>query len=611
MAEFGIQATELSAPQGAGTSVLQPATTMPLDNGVAENISGFLNIFQKGLELDKKSKAEALKGSIIKDYSRQQQSINDAIESGGLAGDAAVRRSRILFNKFMGSYPELEKELSSVATAFKGFSQIGEAQERIKTEADMRNDLIKKAQSSGAMPVDPNMGKDAQDAYIRNFQAQEQADATFRRLNAKEEANRASGRYSREVADIERKNSSLTLLNDLANNNIDMFFSAADDYRMRIQNGELNPQQAALSLNQQFTKVEQSINGIAGLNPELASMYRGLFDETKKAALAAIDPASEAKTVKDQYDSVIYKTKLAALNQPGVANRVAVSQLFGNAPDLVMRLTGTAPKLVDTLDQLNKAPGQVGIVPQITGTPEDKPTLEVLKKNTQLYNNGTAKDTNGTKQELSNSIRNYLKQLGKLQYEDGLDPKQLQSAVDYFSSPEYGKFARENKLSPSEIEPAKQVFQLHYLQPAVQTIGESLEGIVTTRSEYVKDPGSNSPRLVLKDEKLDMDKLQTTFDGTSVSFNLPDYSTNQAMTSAQRKALNDLNKTSKAVNKLISLGANLEGKEPAKYWEEKKYEILPKLFPVRPGTIINGYKYNGQGSWKDKANYTKVGDNNE
>lgn len=611
MAEFGIQATELSAPQGAGNTVLNPATTMPLDNGVGENISNFFNIFQKGLERDQKQRSDQLKMSIIKDYSRQQQAINDAIDSGGLAGDAAVRRSRILFNKFMGAYPEFEKELTGVATAFKGFSQVGEAQEQVKTEEDLRKSLIREAQAAGAMPVDAGLGRTAQDAYIRAYQTDKAAQEAFMRTVRKNEEARASGRYSNDLIDRDLRDTSARLLNDLTNTHLDKIYATAEDLRSRIKGGGLDKLTAEGELNKQFSKIEQSIAAIASKNPELVSMYRGIFDDARKAALTTIDPANDAKAYKDAFDATLYKTKLLAMEQPGVASRVAVSQLFGNDPSLVLQLTGQSGKLISTLDSFIQAPNGKAITPQVTGTPDDKPVLDFLRKNMQMYNSGTVKDSNGTKQELTNGIKSYLKQLGKLQNEDGLDPKQLQAAVDFFSSADYRKFAQENKLSASELSPAMQTFQLHYMNSAVDTIGNSLENIVTTRSEYIRDPKTNEQKLVLKDEKLDMDQLQVEFDGVGVSFKMPGYSNNPAMQSAQRKALSEMNNISKAVNKLINLGANMEGKDPAKYWEERKYDLLPKVFPIRPGTVINGYKFTGQGSWRDKASYTKVGGDDE
>ena len=49
MAQFGTDATQLSAPQGAGSSPIAPATTGILDNGVGDIFSKLAHTFEAGL----------------------------------------------------------------------------------------------------------------------------------------------------------------------------------------------------------------------------------------------------------------------------------------------------------------------------------------------------------------------------------------------------------------------------------------------------------------------------------------------------------------------------------------------------------------------------------
>ena len=180
MAEFGPQATELSAPQGAGATVINPVTASPLDNGVASNVSNFLNIFAKGMELDKKAKAEAANNEVISRFAREQQAIN---EDQGLAPDAVVRRSRALANKYMGAYPALAKELKEVISGFSQFSQLNEAVDTVKTEEKMRNETITRVASDG-YPIRTDMAPEVQNAIIRDWENAKRTDAEFQRTRA-------------------------------------------------------------------------------------------------------------------------------------------------------------------------------------------------------------------------------------------------------------------------------------------------------------------------------------------------------------------------------------------------------------------------------------------
>jgi hypothetical protein len=58
------------------------------------------------------------------------------------------------------------------------------------------------------------------------------------------------------------------------------------------------------------------------------------------------------------------------------------------------------------------------------------------------------------------------------------------------------------------------------------------------------------------------------------------------------------------------MGAHMEGTtDYQKYWDDNKYYILPQAFPVKPGQVVNGFKWSGTGDYRDKSTWKKVGGN--
>jgi hypothetical protein len=295
MAEFGIQATELSAPQGAGSGAIAPATASILDNGVGQNISGILDIFQKGLANDAKARKEAAKNAVLSDYARRQGVINDAASTaGGYSSSEAKRRSMILFNEFMASHSEYATELKGIAGGFKDFSQMGTAMEDVQDEKALRKQLVGKMQAEG-WNITSDMSESAQKAQIRAYQVGKRAEEEFKQLVERNNEARAAGRYNREVADAEQKQLSQRLLGDIGITNLESFIGLSEDLASRIKAGTIDATQAQMALGKEFSRIEQQIALAAPNNPELASVYRTLFDNARKTSLLGLDPKADAE----------------------------------------------------------------------------------------------------------------------------------------------------------------------------------------------------------------------------------------------------------------------------------------------------------------------------
>lgn len=596
--DYSVNATQLSAPQGAGAGLISPVTAGILDNGVAEGIGNIFKTYQKGLEKEDKEKAKQLEAEIVGGYTKKQARINDGIASGGLSASDGAARSRALFNEYAASYSQYLPKIEEQAKAFRGFSEMGEAEDTIKAERAAARALEAKAADAG-YPIQDAKDPNTKKLMINAWQAGQKADAETRRMITVNAENRAQTSEQRTIQAAEEKTKSVALIAEVAQQNLPVVFAYAQDLSKQMREG-LKPDEAMLKYGQHIATIESQILALSSKNPELAAPYRSLFTEASALGKQILNPDNDAKDTERKIQAIINKQRLMALSLPGVANMVATSELFKNSPDLIMATAGQATQTINTLNSLITTP-LGGHVPQVTGTDTDKPALDVLKRNIDLYNVGSTAPK--LKEELIPSIRNYMTQLGDMQGKKGITPKTLENAADFFANPSFGKFLSENVVSKAEMEPVKQVFQMHYESKVAEAVDKSLDK--TFKAFVGRKQGTGK---YTEDKTLAADAIAVNFDGATVSFGIKQKGTTDSEQRAQLAATNELSANAKWINQMVRIAAHMEGSTDYKaVWEARKHILLPRFFSayegLEIGQTVDGKRYVGgnprdASSWK-------------
>lgn len=601
MAEFGIQATELSAPQGAGSNPISPVTTSLLDNGVADSIGNIASIFQKGLENDAKVKEKAFAEGILKGYASEQGAISEAVASGGLSPAAAASRSRSLFNKYLASYPQFQKDLSGVQGAFQAGTETGSAFDQVKDEAAQRKDLIGKMQGKG-FPVTLDQPKSVQDSWIATFQQEERMQERFTREEQRKEAMRAEGKWNESVENAVAKKRAERDLSELGFQHLDSIFTTATDYSNKVRTGALGSTQAKLNIESQFSKVLQSINLIGAANPELASSYRGMFERAREAVIASLDPNIPANESEARLKLVKNESALRMYQDPKILAAATVSQAFGNSPAIAGLLLSYPETALRNMNALLQPAGKD--VGHITGTEGDKPTLDIIQEAIKVYQTGNVKDKGATREENTNMVRNYLNQYGK---QSNLTPAQLKDSTKFFASPLFGKFMEEVSINSQEMKPARDAYQMQYEGPVVKAVNEALNKVVPVGIAPMR---AVTGAKVGEEKPLAADRIQVSFDGTNISFGMKG-KVDSMMGAEVSSSTKTLNEAAQALNEVIKVGAHMAGTTNySKYFEEKKHVLLPQFYSgyegLEIGQVVNGKRYVGgdaksPSSWKDAS----------
>jgi hypothetical protein len=607
MAEFGERATQLSPPQGAGAAPVGPATTGVLDNGVIKGIASIADIFEKGLQASAKEKALAAQQAVVGGYARKLQSLNDAATTGQLKPSEVAARQRALHSEYVGSYAQYVDELDKVKKSFQG-TEIGAAEEKLKTEQELRKERISSAQKDG-FPIVEGMDEKTINMMVEAHQADIRVNEEFQRTVRRNKEQRDAGRWSNEVSDRELKDKSIVLLNDVVNTYVDTSLTYAADIGNRLRSGTIDANMAAAEWATYATKIEAQLQAVAGRNPELAGSYRSLFNDIRNVGTKFLDPTSDLKQVEDQEKLIIARKKLIQLNDPAMANLVASSQLLGSNADLALRGSGIVTKVLANLGSKSvDSPGQKD---QLVGNPEvEKNAFEVLKGGISKLNSGAYTDEPKAKQEIANTINNALSQVGDALGRPGTDPKFLNAVADFVASPQYAKFASENKLDARSISLAEKTFSIAYNDPLIKAVEQKITEAFTVKPGLVPNRAATGETLQPTEKTFDKSNLKAQFSGSGIYFDLKEIPVNPQERRNAEQVLLTLRDSEKVVNKLLRIGAHLEGSTNYdKYWNDNKHILLPSLFSKYEGLEIGdvvdnqiylGGNVNDANNWRER-----------
>lgn len=587
MADFSINATQLSAPQGAGSAPVSAAPSALA--GIVETIGGAVNIFARGMEKNNQAKAEAAKAGVLQSYSRKLETINQGLRSGQLSPTEARSRQRALASEYMGGYGDMAPDIEKVTKAFTGTTELSDAEAQLDAETQGRNELIKKAQAAG-FEIGRGEPESSVNAKINAYQASVRADDDLRRLYQRQEAERAQGRFTQEQQDRERKEVALKAIGDIAGANYEVAYQEVGVLSDAVASGKMQAPQAQALWKSKMARIHTALVEAAKVNPELASTHRGLFERIEKLGNDMLDPNKRSEALKGQLDAILNQAKLTIVQDPQAAKVVAASQLFGNNSQLML---GAASKVSSIIASMIGEGPETTTAPPVIGTPEAKTVFKVLKESVDKANTGGYEDKTKAAKEISNLSNHMLQQFGEAAGKRGFDVKSLNDAAEFFASSSFGKFASENKLDTESIAAAYKTFQSVYQPTVVDAVGKAITQVFTKQDRYASKsmadlalevnrtgkPTTEQSTLKSETKGVNAQKVAPVFNTTGVTFKLSKPSSDPQERAAEQRMLQELQQSERAITRLVHIGAHLEGTtDYNKFWEANKHELLPMFF---------------------------------
>lgn len=632
MAEFGVQATNLSPPQGAGSQPVDPVQEKFVDTSPISStaVGGIVDIFAKGLQINRKEEAEKAKNAVIGAYVKEETAINNAVATGQLNPAAAASRSRANANKYYAGFPQYINDFESAGKALRGFTEAGEVQEQLQSEAKIRQADIQAASTAG-FTFTPTMSKPAQDAIIQAHKTNVRAQQELEQMYKANSEMRAQGTYNAAVAERDAKEMGIRVINDVAGANMSAFQALGSTLVGDVKAGKTTPEQAQMLLTERFSNINGAIVSAARLHPELAAPYRTLFNEANDVYKKMLDPKNVTEGLENELKAVQTRLKLVAMSNPQFAGIVTTSNLLGNNPNLTFIASSATNEAVA---RIANSPAAQGIasqyVPQVVGNPDVEPgTLGILRSGLQQLKDPATRNVDKQKIEAENSVNEILKQTGQ-QLALGASPDKLKGVAQFFASPEYAGFVTSGKLNPENAQAAKMTFQQLYEPTVIQGVQQKLQNVLlqptdvggTTRGvlenirsnvrpEDAIGRSPNAPEPTTQKPTLLKDALNVTFSGAGVQFEMKNVSAlSDVERIDQRRKVTELQTAQKALNQIIHIGAHMEGStDYAKYWEANKHIYLPQMFSkykgLEIGDVKSGMRYKG-GEANDPKNWEAV-----
>jgi hypothetical protein len=584
LADF-ISNTQLSAPQGAGSQPLAPIQQVDTFRGLASGISSIFSAvgdYAKSEEDKSKVAAQARKTAALDAYTKKEDAINQGLLAGMNPSEAAAR-SRANFSSFATTYSDLVPDFEKQAKALKGNTEIGQAEKALDDERVLYNQDKSAASTAGAIFFNGMDKKTEMDQIIAHKTAVTEAKAlTERRAKAAEE--RAQGTYDQAADDRKEKDASLNGLQKIASTHLEAFQSFVIDIGNKVKTGKMSSDEGRTLITTKYNNISSGLVTISAANPTLATPFESLFKDMKALGDRMIDPKSMAEDSTNEIKSIKNKTTLMLLSDPQARAAILTNELFPNSPTAIAK---AAPAAIAAFSKIASTPlDSKEFVPQVLGNPEvEGDSLKMLKEGINGMSNLSPEKQKEATIQASNSANQLLKQANTY-LDGGVDPKKMVGFADFVSSEAYAKLVTSGTIDKEAAAAAMKVFQVSYTKTLINGVQQNLTGYLFNPMDRSGKPSPHA-RIEIKDA------VDIKFTGSGIVFQAKPLSSiypNQPRPveieyTKQKELVDSLNTSQKAINKLIHIGAHIEGNtDYSGYWEKHKHELLPNMFTAPAAT---------------------------
>lgn len=566
--EFGSDATQLSAPQGAGAQPLQGVQS----SSYTPNLAPIANLLEGGISLFdkfKKGQAEEASNTILQNLAEEVDKVDQGRITNALSVDEAARKKKLIYMQYRRNYPGMVDDFKKQASFDKEFGVASEINADMDSARKQEETNIAAANSRG-IPVSikdsPAVKKQAIDLY----QLSVRTEAGIKEARDTAEYRHKELGWNREDAAAAAKAQSEDLLDTLGSSHFQMFSNRVNEAITASQTGPLTDE-TKMGLRQYYQDLRGQITALSKAAPDLASKYMALFDGAWKDIEDGLKPGGDLKLLKDKVETMKTMATLKFFKEvQGGAEMAVMADMWKNHPVLgninfapVQAFLSNAAGL-----QENVQPGKP--LEQIVGHPDRvAATLDGLKKMTKA-------DTPEKRQQVMNATSNLVDQYHDAFLTGKLSPKERDAMFKTLSSPEMTTFIRENKLGPRMSSQLATMYNKAYVQ-------EFQNNLQSKVFDFVKSDNPNRVGLAdwilqargadpAKHEAIQMkDLIVIEHNGVGLSIS----PVNARKMSAE--AAREFEKLSRSASNIVNIGAAIQRKDPKAFWEENKALFLPGM----------------------------------
>lgn len=587
-ANFGPEATQLSAPQAAGanpTEGVQSSSYTPNLAPIANLVEGVSDLFGK-LKKDKAAEADQKN---LSGFSNELAEAEQEYEQTGDANKFAVRKGQVI-RKWQVQAPHLAGEFKKVlGVAQEGTT--GRADDALKLKKEFEKDALMEGYKNG-IPNVPGNEKTTIDAVL----------ATRRYSTKQKELFETMERESKMAgwADDEKKRrmkeESGSLLVELSGSHLVSFNANLAALAKKVAAG-MDPAEATQQVMGQYSSIRAMIDSIAVHDSAMAEPFRRQFDQVFDAYKPYFAKGADVEGIEN-----LWKKTQAAANMnyiakdPQLMEMFTYSKSFANQPSLYTTIHPVLQKKLASMGVSEALPDNKtakGVSPQIIGNPADeKQALKVVKgfvKNS-LDGKMSGEDAKIARKEVYGQLKGMMTQYAESYQLGKLDKESRKNMNEFLLDPDVARFIKENPLPISVARGLAAAGEDNFKQ-FQRTFNEETKDLLKgadIRSATQKMGGrgmsGQNQKPVTTESVNPVDAVNISWRNGSIVFdpvNMPVDRTDQNL------LITKLNTLQTVFSNGVRIAAAIQGEDPQTFFDKNKHKLFPEKFeaPANKGEI--------------------------
>lgn len=591
-ANFGPEATQLSAPQGAGATPVEgvrtPASGIDL-SPIANLASGLDSMFTDML----KQKKETNENQVISEFVKAHEK-NDQMRLQ--TGDRSrwMAQQQLINNQFVGQYGDMVDKFQKVVNFRKG-GLVEEQETEAQSEQKRRNAVLDKVSTW----ANTNVSTETQDFLI-------DAQRTSDRLAQQQDEIRQSEKHrasmdaaEREAYDYRAKQEGTRLVVDIAAKHEQAFSSYMFDLARQVKDGRIDEIEANRMAGQYFNNIQMTLSSASAANPQLAAPFKASFESMYNNGREFFKPGAQLKDLEDQVKKIRLQGQLKFMSRdPDIPELAAASEIFKNHPEIWLKVDPIVSKVVAAMGV--KETGKTGQAveeaasTQIVGVPKyEKPAFDALKAAIKQSVDGAGGDRKKLNTEVYGQMKGLMGQYSDQYLLGKLSPESRKNMNEFLMDKTVAKFMRDNPVPVSVAQTLTRAVQDNFKQyksTVTNALSDVLPGKVIDQTKRATLPDGStvsSPSmsglgsLTSRPRTADVDPLDAInigWQGDRMVFtpkNMPVDTAQQAM------LVSRLNQLSNVLSNGVIIGAHIEGStDYGAYFNKTKHLMFEGKFPV-------------------------------
>lgn len=591
-ANFGPEATQLSAPQGAGANPVQgvqePASGIDL-SPISTLLQGADSMFTDMLKKKKDQGENQIINEFVTELTKNDQM---RLQTGDRSKWMA--QQQIIYNKYAGTHGDLVDKFQKVVNFRKG-GLVEEQETEAQAEQKRRNAVLDKV----SVWADTNVSRETQDFLIDAQRAAERLQQQQQELRENESHRAKMEANEREAYDYRVKQEGTRLVVDLAAKHEQSFNAYMYDLARRVKENSISEIEANKMAGDYYNNIQMALSSASAANPQLASPFKASFESMYNNGREFFKPGAQLKDLEDQVKKIRLQGQLKFMSRdPDIPELAAASEMFKSHPDILLKLD---PKIVKALGAMGvQETGATSPVidsatkEQIVGIPQyEKPAFDALKTAIKQSVDGTGGDRKKLNTEVYGQMKGLMGQYSDQYLLGKLTPESRKNMNEFLMDKTVAKFMRDNPIPVSVAQTLTRVVQDNFKQyksTVTNALSDVLPGKVVDKTKRATLPDgstvsspslsglgslSSRPRTADVDP---LDAINISWQGDRMVFTPK---TMPVDTAQQAMLVSRLNQLSNVLSNGVIIGAHIEGStDYGAYFNKSKHIMFEGKFPV-------------------------------